>query len=395
MSRRSAPALHDDRRSVIAVCLMLFVVAWGTNVATPFLVLYGDRLELSDSQTVTIFTVYVLGILATLVVAGPLSDRVGRRRVVLPAAAASAVASLILIAGQDSYLLLLFGRMLLGMVSGACFGVGAAWLQELFGPDRSTTAALTTTLITYGGFGIGPPISAVFALFQDNPLVAPFILHAVLMVLAVVFAMGARETLESPDLSGPLFRLGIPPQARRHFWTRIAPVSVWVFAFPSTAFALFPVLISNQIPGRDVTIAALSGMFTAWAALAARPVLQRFGPGRAVAVGLGTGLCGYVLGAIAVGTSWWFTVLPGSVCLGAASGIITASVLTTLASMSEPDGRGALNSSFYVLAYIGMGMPTLVTLLGGAIGTGAALATISVATGLVLLSTLRWPTAPA
>ena len=56
-------------RPVTLLSLGLFAVAYGTNVSTPFLVLYRDRLDLSPSQTMAIFVVYVAGILATLLFA--------------------------------------------------------------------------------------------------------------------------------------------------------------------------------------------------------------------------------------------------------------------------------------------------------------------------------------
>ena len=36
------------------LALGLFVVAWGTNVSTPLILLYQDRLDLSDSAAVAV-----------------------------------------------------------------------------------------------------------------------------------------------------------------------------------------------------------------------------------------------------------------------------------------------------------------------------------------------------
>ena len=111
--------------------------------------------------------VYVIGILATLMIAGQLSDRFGRRRVMIPSLALSALASVLLIIGRDSYGFLIAGRVLLGIVSGLSLGVGvgAAWLQELMGRGNEMRAAIVTTIVTYGGFGIGPPTSAIYERF--------------------------------------------------------------------------------------------------------------------------------------------------------------------------------------------------------------------------------------
>ena len=63
------------KRDTFLVALGLFVVGYGTNVSTPFLVLYRDRLDLSANATQLIFVVYVVGILSTLMLAGQLSER--------------------------------------------------------------------------------------------------------------------------------------------------------------------------------------------------------------------------------------------------------------------------------------------------------------------------------
>jgi MFS family permease len=236
-------------RPVTLLSLGLFAVSYGTNVSTPFLVLYRDRLELSPSQTMAIFVVYVAGILVTLLFAGPLSDRFGRRPLVVPMIALSAAASVVMVFGRDSFVLLLVGRMLLGVVSGGVLGVGSAWLLELMGPGRELAAAVTTTLVTFGGFGIGPPVSALFEAFVPHPLVVPFLLHASLTLVITVGAATVPET-RPPNPRAPLrVTLGVPAASRRDFMTVVVPAALWVFCFPSTAFALFPVLISDSIDG--------------------------------------------------------------------------------------------------------------------------------------------------
>jgi len=355
-------SIPDRRLDIRLVATALFVVSYGTNVSTPFLVLYRDRLDLSDSQTMAIFTVYVLGILAALLVAGPISDRVGRRAVCVPFLVLSGVASLVLILGRDSFALLLVGRLLLGVVSGAVLGVGAAWLQELHGPDRGQQAAVLTTVVTYAGFGAGPPISALFERLTDAPLVTPFVLHSLVAFAVAPVLFRAHETVVSSAEPRPFgIELGIPERHRRQFWLIVFPAAIWVFSFPSTSFALFPVLVSESIETADVVVAAAAGTLTAWSALLSRPLLRRFGARRALPVGLGLGTTGYVLGAAAFGLETWPLVLPSAFLLGAASGVISASVLAILAVMADDETRGSLNSTFYLLAYPGMAMPIVLT----------------------------------
>ncbi len=343
------------------VAFGLFAIAYGTNVSTPFLVTYRERLDLSVWQSQTIFTVYVVGILATLLVAGPLSDRIGRRAVVLPAGALSMVASLIFIPGRNSFVLLLVGRFLLGVVSGAALGVAAAWLQEVAGRGAEQRAAVLTTLLTFAGFGGAPPISALFELLDLAPLIAPFIVHIALMAVGLVVLWPVPDP--RPKVSGGRLRvdLGVPAAARPAFVSIVVPAAIWVFGFPSVGFALLPVLVGEFVSSGVVVIAAACGALTAFAGLLARPVLARIPVRRALPLALAAGAMGYGLGMWGFVASTWAPVLPATVLLGGASGVLTAGCLTLLGEMAEDERRGALASTFYLLAYPGMAMPTILT----------------------------------
>lgn len=375
------------RRQLRWLAAGLFVVAYGTNVSTPFLVLYRDRLDLSSSQTMAIFVVYVGGILLTLLFAGPASDRFGRRPVVLPMIVLSAGASLVMVAGMDSFILLLLGRLLLGIVSGGVLGVGAAWLLESMGSGNELRAAVTTTVVTFGGFGIGPPVSAMFEALVPHPLVVPFVVHAVLTLVVVAGVALVPET-RSPRPGVPLrATLGVPSSDRRQFLTVVVPAAVWVFCFPSTAFALFPVLISDSIDGGQVAVAAGAGMLTAWAGMFARPLVGRVGPAQALPLGMASGVAGYGLGWFAFTTGAWPVLLVASSLLGLAAGTLTAGALGLLGAMHAGEQRGALTSTFYLLAYPGMAMPLLITSLATVTSLTFALGLVtSLATGFTALS---------
>ena len=380
------------RAHVGALAAALAVVAYGTNVSTPLLVLYRDRLDLGDSATMAIFTVYVAGIMGSLLLAGPISDRLGRRRIVLPFMFISALASIVMIFGRDAFVLLLVGRFVLGAVSGAVFGVGAAWMQELYGPGSEQRAALLTTLVTFGGFGAGPPVSALFEQLGRDPLVEPFLLHVAVTAVSMLALARVPDTHVRPTVPRPIRpNLGVPVAARRTFWTIVVPAAIWVFSFPSTAFALFPVLVSEQIPDIEVVVAAVSGVVTAWAALLARPILPRIGARAALPLGCVLGTTGYIFGSIAFGSDAWPLVLPAALILGTASGLLTAGSLGILAEMADDETRGTLNSTFYLLAYPGMSMPIIVTALAGPLGVAQALLVITaVAVVGLAVTTAGW-----
>lgn len=375
-------------RHAAAVAFGVFVVGYGTNVSTPFLVLYRNRLDLGANATQLIFVVYVAGILGSLMISGQLSDRYGRKPVLMASLAVSAVASTLLIFGRDSFTLLMAGRILLGIASGAGLGVGAAWLQEILGKGRELTAALVATAVSYGGFGAAPPVSVLYDWLGSSPLVVPFLIHNVLTLVAGIAVLSASETVDTKSAASqgpwrPKLQFGVPPQARRRFMWYVAPLAVLVFAFPSTAFSLFPVLLSDAIPGREVLLTGLSGTLTAWSGIASRPFLTRVSERSSMGWGAAIGTVGYAIGTVAFMTDRWLLVWPAAIILGAASGIIAAAGLTLIGEMTDEANRGALSSTFYLIAYFGMAMPLFISALSGLFGTTYVLVAITCVAGLL------------
>lgn len=364
----------------------IFLTAYATNVSTPFLVAYRDRLGLGPTETQTIFVVYVAGILSTLLIAGPAADRFGRKPLTVPFVALAALASFLILLGRDSYPLLLAGRCLLGVSVGAVLAVGTAWVQELLGAGTQVRAAVWTTLATYIGFGFGPAISSILALVAPWPLITPFVLHIVLTALVLPFLLRIPET-RPPATIPPSLRpnLGVPRNGRIVFWLTVVPAAIWVFGFPSTSFALFPVLLSSAMPGNEIQVAGAASTLTAWSAIAARPILTRWGPTPTLIAGMTMGFAGYLLGTTAFWTGGWPLILPAAMLLGAASGCITAGCLALLGAIAQDHRRGALTSTFYLFAYPSMSMPVIVTSLASVTGNRAALAIITSAAFIGLL----------
>ena len=129
--------------------MLLLAAAGGTNIPTPLLLVYRDELDMSAQSLTAIFGVYALGLMLALAFAGQAADRWGRRRVVLPAALLSGLASLFFIVAQDSEALLYVARFAQGAVAGTVFSVGSAWLVESAirrgSPAGPRVAAVTMT----------------------------------------------------------------------------------------------------------------------------------------------------------------------------------------------------------------------------------------------------------
>ncbi|MDQ6849753.1 MAG: MFS transporter, partial [Actinomycetota bacterium] len=175
----SAAAGVRDRSWWAAVAL-LFAAAFGTNVSTPLLLLYRERLHVSATVVSLVFGVYALGLAPSLLLGGPASDRYGRTRLLLPATILAALASLLFLFGADSTPMLFVARFVQGLATGAVFSVGSAWLQELLGATLVAVAARRGSLGLSLGFSLGPLTSGLLGQYGRWPLVVPYLVHVAL-----------------------------------------------------------------------------------------------------------------------------------------------------------------------------------------------------------------------
>jgi MFS family permease len=109
----------------------MFGVGWGANQFSSLLLAYRLHRGVSESTADALFGVYALGLIPALLMIGPISDLRGRRSIVRGAGALSVLASLALIAGEHSLVMLYLGRFLAGVCSGAAFAAGTAWIKGL------------------------------------------------------------------------------------------------------------------------------------------------------------------------------------------------------------------------------------------------------------------------
>ena len=191
-------------------------------------------------------------------------------------------------------------------------------------------------------------------------------------------------------------RVGVPSEARATFFTVLAPAAVWVFGFPSTSFALFPVILRDAIGGtNDVLVAGITGTTTALAALLSRPVLRRASSSiEGLKIAMWIGVVGYVLGTTAFVTDIWQLIPVAAVALGAASGTLLTAGLAITESLADSSNRGALNATFYFGTYIGMAMPVVIAFLATGVSLNIALGIVTAAALLVAVHLTARPYRP-
>ncbi|GFN08963.1 hypothetical protein Smic_75190 [Streptomyces microflavus] len=105
----------------------------GTTLPTPLYGLYREELGFSELMVTVVFAVYALGVIATLLLAGNVSDETGRRPVLLAALGFSAASALCFLF-EGGLPALFAGRLLSGFAAGLLSGAATVTVMELAPP---------------------------------------------------------------------------------------------------------------------------------------------------------------------------------------------------------------------------------------------------------------------
>ena len=372
------------RASWHRVALLLFTIGWGANHFGSLLLVYRVRLHLGPAAPALLFGIYALGIVPAFLLSGPLSDRHGRRALVVPAAACSLAASLLLGVGGGHFALLVLGRFCYGLAAGTVMGPGAVWLIELSaGEDaRAGVGARRATIALSSGFAMGPLISGLLAQYAPAPTLTPYLVHAAALLTALVLVIAAPAPARPPRAGGrgPLLRIGLDRTNRRRFILGAAIMAPFVFAFPSIAFATLPAIFGPRSLGiAPIAFTGLLGCITMFSGVLAQPLTRGAAPTTGARIGVALGATGLALGALVVHLDRPGMLLLVAPLLGGGYGIAMTAGLRIVSDLARPDARGGLTGLYYTLTYLGFATPYL---LAQASSPDAA------AGGLLVLATL-------
>jgi MFS family permease len=369
----------------------MFGVGWGANQFVSLLVAYHLHRHVSVGTDEALFGIYALGLMPSLLVAGPASDRWGRARVIRPSAAVSVVATVVLIAGDHHVAALYVGRFLGGVASGAAFAVGTAWIKELSSPPYEAAGeqagARRAAIALSAGFGLGPVATGLMGQWVPVPFVTAYLPHLLVMAIAIPWLWWSTETVvvtaDGPSL---VSRLRVPAARQGRFLAVVLPLAPWVFGAPSVAFAVLPTLVSSRTHGYPVIFAGALAGLTLGVGVLIQPLarrLDRVDDARGVVAGLAAVTVGMALAAVAAHTLDLVLVVVAAAALGVGYGLGLVSGLLEVQRIAAPAELAGLSAVFYVLTYVGFAIPVALAHLTGVAGYPTLLAALA---GLSLLS---------
>ncbi|MGY0489549.1 MFS transporter [Streptomyces sp. WG-D5] len=382
----AGPVRPGQWRTVAAA---MFVCGWGGNQFTPLLLMYRELGGYSTLSVDAFLGAYVVGLVPGLLLAGPVSDRWGRRPVMIAGAVASILASLVLCFGEHSAWPIYVGRLMTGVAVGIAMAVGSSWVKELSTGADSGAAARRASLCQTAGFALGAGVAGALAQWGPWPMVTPYVVHILLTAAVPVLLLRVPETRTAVRSSGGLLRdiaadLRIPTAARRRFRWVVLPMAPWVFGAAGLAYAVMPQLVDNRVGHWGLAYATALTVLTLGTGAAVQPLAKKLDGGtgsrggRAPVAAMSVMLLGTVLCAVNAAVLSPWLAAAAAVALGAGYGIAVVSGLLEIQRMAGPDDLAGLTGIYYTLAYAGFLLPTVLATLSAWLPYSVMLGAIAV-----------------
>ncbi|MEU5125572.1 MFS transporter [Streptomyces mobaraensis] len=365
----SGPSAGIGGRAWLRAGVAVAAVGWGANQFAPLLLLYRSELGLSAATVQATFGLYAIGLVPGLLLGGPVSDRYGRRRLMLPALFVSVLASLLLIAGGSQEELLFAGRLVSGVASGAAFSSGTVWIKELSlagstreanpGPRRATITMTT-------GFAVGPLVAGLLAQWAPSPMIVAYLPHLALALVSIPLVWGAPETCGGSREGSVWRQVRVPAVREPRFRNVVAPLAPWVFGSASVALAYLPGLVKDRVGGNALVFGAVVTALTGFAGILVQPLARRMDDPRRprlIASSMAIVVAGLLVSAAAAETLQPALVVLAALVLGAGYGCCQVCGLLEVQRMAGPKDLAGLTAVYQALSYIGFAAPFVLAAL--------------------------------
>ncbi|MGW2326309.1 MFS transporter [Streptomyces sp. NPDC001700] len=368
-----------------------------SNAATPLYVLWQRDIGFSQGTLTVVFAFYIVGLLGSLLVSGILSDRLGRKPVLLPALAL-AVAACLIFATAHTVAALVAARLFTGIAVGAIVSAGMAAVTDVAGPDRKRLAALLASCAMVFGAGLGPLLAGILSEALPAPTVTVFVVEAALLSTAIlaVLRMPVRRPA-APPAQGKWVRVpGVPHGNGPQLTLGIAVFAPGITA-TSFVLSLGPSLLADLLNTTSRTVAGAMAFAMFLAATGVQFAVQKLPRRTMLAAGAVSTTLSMVALIVAVRTSWIPALIASALLAGAGQGMGQLGGLSLLNSTVPPRRLAEANAALNVGGYVPAGLlPVSAGYLSDAVGLtdgatlfGLVLMGLAVAGGAVVVVSSR------
>ncbi|WP_329241159.1 MFS transporter [Actinoallomurus sp. NBC_01490] len=358
-----------------AVVFIYAVVMAGGNLTVPLYDLWASQFGFGPVTTALVFIAYVIGVAGTLLVAGSLSDAIGRRPVLALALALAALSTLgFALAGGLTVLLI--SRVLSGTATGLITAAATSSIAEIV-PGRKAASVLAAAA-NVGGLSLGTIAAGLLAQFVPAPTRTVFWCYLVVCAVAGIAWQKVPETSGRRTRWQPRIRRPALPRGAGRARSFLAGGVLAAAAFGVNGFfsSLAPAFLRDDlgISNRAVIGAGIGTLFISalLAQVIAPPAILRRSTGTAL----------LAIGMIVIEAALWIHSAPvfivGTVFAGAAVGTLFRHGLGVTDALCDPGNRAELSATYFLFIYSGLAVPVLLLgLIDQAAGTRISSTTLA------------------
>jgi MFS family permease len=342
---------------LLAVILGLLLFA--ASAPSPLYVVYQARWGFSEIALTSVFAVYALVLVVVLLIAGSVSDHLGRR----PTLVLSLVletASMVLFAKAQSVGWLFAARTLQGAATGLALGTISAALLDLQ-PQRSPRlGALLGAIMPLVGLATGALGTGLLVQYGPDPTRLVYWLLVGAFVVSVLAVVAIPETVKRDGSWRHALRptIGVSGPLRGPFFATV-PCLVATWALGGLLLALGPSLTAGVLGNTSHATGGLA-IFILTGVSAIASVLLRDVPARASARGgLGALMVGVAIVLVGLQIDSLALFLVGAAMAGLGFGPAFSGAFRALSTLAPSDQRAGLASAILAVAYLAFSLPAI------------------------------------
>jgi MFS family permease len=343
--------------AVVAAVIGLALAA--SAAPSPLYGVYQADWQFSTITLTLVYAVYCVGVLGALLVAGSISDDVGRRPVLMTALS-GLVLSTIVFALAESVVWLFVARALQGVSTGIALGAAGAALIDLHPRGDARRVGLVNGTVSGAGMGLGSFIAAALVQYGPAPRVTPFVLLGVLFALALVATLLLPEPVR--DRRRPSLRLQVPriPPAVRGPFTLSALAVLASWSIGGIYLSLGPRLAAEMLHTDNHMAGGIAILALTIPGVVTQLIWHEADPHRLASIGAAVLGFGMALIVLSLSTHSAAFFVGASAITGAGWGVAFLGALRSLTVVIPPQHRAEVMSAFYVVAYASLAVPAIV-----------------------------------
>ncbi len=337
----------------------LGLLLFASSAPSPLYVVYQESWGFSAITLTSIFAVYAIALLATLVTAGSVSDHVGRRPALFLALGIEMV-GMLLFAEAGDVAWLFAARILQGIATGIAMGAISAALLDLQPGDRPRLGALVGVAAPLSGLATGAIVSGMLVQYAPEPTRLVYWLLLGGFALATLLAVAVPETVRGDGSWTAAVRpkVAVPGSLRAAFLAAI-PCLIATWALGGLVLSLGPSLTAGVL-GDTSHVAGGLPIFVMAGISALASIWLRDSHARATArSGLVALIAGIALALAALQAGSTALFLAGAAVAGLGFGPAFAGAFRALTTLAPLDQRAAFVSSILIVAYLAFSLPAV------------------------------------